>query len=97
MNRVAPSRRASAPQRLAGARRERAARAAPPRSSGRAGRGRSVGRSSTRARRRAARASRRAARSSASPASQRRCQTAKSAYWTGSSGSGEGRPAANAA
>jgi hypothetical protein len=27
-----------------------------------------------------------------SPASHSRCQTAKSAYWTGSSGSGEGRP-----
>ena len=29
--------------------------------------------------------------SSASPVSQRRCQRAKSAYWTGSSGNGEGR------
>ena len=30
------------------------------------------------------------------PAASSRCQTAKSAYWTGSSGSGDGRPAAKA-
>ena len=33
---------------------------------------------------------------STSPESQRRCQMAKSAYWIGSSGSGDGSPAANA-
>ena len=58
-----------------------------------------AGRSAARAaaeRRRAARASRRAAAPAPRPPASSRCQTAKSAYWTGSSGSGDGRPGANA-
>ena len=52
-------------------------------------RARPVGRQlEQRAGRRAAPASSRAARRGPSPVSQRRCQTAKSAYWIGSSGSG---------
>ena len=40
-------------------------------------------------------ASRRAAPPAPRPAASSRCQTAKSAYWIGSSGSGDGRPAAD--
>ncbi len=93
MNSVAPSRRPSACS-LA---RERRRAAADSRRAAVAlhGRPRPVGRQLER-RRRAAEllaASRRAAASSTSPRSHSRCQTAKSAYWTGSSGSGDGSPA----
>ena len=62
----------------------------PPLEARAAGRGRSVGSSQRRGARPAAPASRRAAAPAPRPRSHSRCQTAKSAYWTGSSGSGEG-------
>ena len=66
--------------------RARRGRSAPP---GAGGRG---GAPAPPARRQAAASSSRAASSRTSPWSQLRCQTAKSAYWIGSSASGDGRP-----
>ena len=62
-----------------------------------AGRGRSVGSSRSGGRPASCRRQKAISLSRTSPCSQERCQTAKSAYCTGSSGSGDGRPAANAA
>ena len=92
MNGVAPLLPARAPQ-AAVSRGERARGRRPPRQRcsrpGAAGRWAAPARA---ARRPGGSATRPSCRSSTSPRSQARCQAAKSAYWTGSSGSGEGCP-----
>ena len=97
MNSVTPSPAGSPGAELLGQRRReplrrraRRGRSAPPAAGGR------VGSSSTPARRRAAAVQYASCSLQHLALSHSRCQTAKSAYWIGSSGSGEGRPAANA-
>ena len=68
----------------------------PPGRVGSAGRGRSSGRVSSSGAPASTCLQWSISRRSTSPESQLRCHTAKSAYWTGSSGRGEGEPAANA-
>ncbi len=95
VNRVTPCRRASSPSALSSSF-GRSISTAPPRPDQPAGRGRSVGSSSTGTPARA-RSQYASCRSSTSPAIRSRCQTAKSPYWTGTGGSSAGRPATRAA